>query len=336
MMQAGENNYMNRVDKVKAVCKQWIESHDDPMVGTKELLLYVIDIAAGKGVVIEHALLMTIKHLGIRILTSEERNQIRQFGVSSGIAKDFTTPALTETKCKRWEDNLEEIYMPNPDEGLRSVLQSKTKPNIIHGTASKAQTFINSQMPHMSATPDGIYDFYGVLCPIEFRRAKEFKKNTERSRDDDEGDCVDDDYSDQSAPTFKTNHSKEVKQSRYQRSLNNLTQPISSIKKKGPKQSSTRSQALEWKEGVPSVIINDKITQLKHQMYCLRAPFGLLMYRVKSIVHYQFIERDNHCVNLALERQNNFLDFKSKYQAQPIDIMYELSLYRDFNKNNCL
>ncbi len=338
-MQAGRSNlsYFDQVAELRIILLKWVESYDDPMVGVKEVLLYILDAAAKKGVVIEDSLLLTIKYLGIKELTHTERNQIRDLGVSSGIAKDFTTPTLTETKRIRWEHNTEELYIPNPDEGLRSLLNSKTKPINIYGIASKARTFINTQTPYLSATPDGIYDFFGVLCPIEFRKAKEVKKIKEVKDDADEDDSSYDEHSDHPSSISNIKGDlKLIKRSRYQRSLNNLSQSSSLVKRKGPKKLSTKSQALEWREGVPQCILNDKIVQIKHQIYCLRAPFGLLLYRSNLVVYYQFIERDNQCVNLALERQNNFLNFKNNYEAEPTDPYYELSLYRDFNRNNHL
>ena len=334
-----ENNgstfrYKDRVDNLRITLSEWIEYHDDPMVGIRELLMYVLDIASNKEVHIGESLLMNIRILGIKELTKEERTNIRSYGISSGIAKDFTTSTHTLTKEKRLEDNLCEEYNPQPDEGLKSLLHSKVKPSIINGTASKARTFTNNQLPTVSSTPDGIYDFYGVMCPIEFRKANDGKKKKDRSRHEESSDESDEEYSSKtmSGPYLK-NVSRSIKKNSYSLSLNNISTPPAITKRKGPKQLSQQSRALTWKEGVPKTISNDKRAQLNHQIYCLRAPFGLLIYRSQSSVYYEFIERTKQCVSSTLERQNNFLNFQKDYEAKPIDEVEFMRVTRDLNKN---
>lgn len=321
------NSALQQREQYYDTIQKWIGRYDDVFVGLKETCLFALDVVKKKEVkdMRLESIEDLIQNLGITILTgSNAKLEQREIGVSAGMSKYFTTDNDTLSKRIAIEKAGEMCLMPNIDQSLKSISNSKKRPDILMGMSTKALTYTYEGDNRISASPDGTFLYNGVRCPIELRatassgiKAKKSRDSRHQSKDQKDDNSLDLDY--ESSPKKKVKASsvkgRDCLMLIKQPHLHTLSEASEKTSKTSKNRCSLTSQGLQFIYGCPSEVRGDKSSQVQIQLYCMCAPFGLLLFRSSDTVYYEVVQRDAECSNFAKRVQINFLNNKTKYDT---------------------
>lgn len=246
---------------------KWISRYDDLFVGLKETCLFAIDVLKKKEVKDDRLERIedVIQNLGITILAgSSAKLEQRELGVSAGISKYFTTDNDTLSKRIAIEKSGEMCLTPDIDQSLKSISNSKKRPDILMGMSTKALTYTYEGDKSISASPDGIFFYKGVRCPIELRATAssgiKAKKSRHQSKGQKDGDSFDSDYGASpkkniKAASFKERDCQVLIKQPHLRALSEASEKTSKTSKN---RCSFKSQGLQFIYGCPSAVRGDK------------------------------------------------------------------------------
>lgn len=295
--------------------RNWVNRYDDALVGIKETCLFAIDIGQEKAIDDKlKDIKQMIQDLGITSLFSmEEKMRQRSKGFSAGNAKYFTTDTLTKSKKNALDKAGDLATISGVDQPLKGISYSKHRPDLLSIISTKVTTYVYDENPDVSATPDGVLTYHGVQCPIEMRCSARSGSKMNRSREASKNKKIDQDDSYEEEKQSKRTNVKSA--DRYGKGM--AVQPqLSTLVSTSENSSSNWSKnkcsfsgkALTFVNGsCPTEVRGDKRAQMQVQMFCMCAPFAVLIHRSDTVVTYEVIERAADCSTHVKNMQKNFL-----------------------------